>query len=79
MERQFDKQKTNVAKGVAVLILLVHHIFYNYARGLEFPNMKFLNHTTKLTSKEHLKKFQIWNTQDFSNGWETEKAVFPVM
>ena len=42
MERQFDKQKTNVAKGVAVLILLVHHIFYNYARGLEFPNMKFL-------------------------------------
>ncbi len=41
MERQFDKRKSNITKGVAILILLAHHVFYNYARGLEFPPMKF--------------------------------------
>lgn len=25
----FDKRQTNIAKGVAVLLLLWHHLFYN--------------------------------------------------
>lgn len=38
----FDKRKSNVAKGLAILILMVHHVFYKYARGGDFPDMKFL-------------------------------------
>lgn len=40
MISQFDKRKSNIAKGLAILILLVHHIFYNYVYG-EFPEMLF--------------------------------------